>query len=675
MFQEFKKALTTAFTKLSKDSNFLFYAEVDREKVWEEYLSGLDPDLAKENKCNACRSFLRQYSGIVGIDKAYVRKSVWDLLEAPEDHAGAVQNLRDYVKSLPITDVFFSKQAKCGTDKTFDPKTGTNWQHLYIELPSQLVRSNVDTVRSDFRSGKSTFQRGLAEIPASVTEEVLELISENGLYNGNQFKTLLETFLRLQKQYAKLGTEEKENFSWLESATSGPVISRVRSSVIGTLLVDLASGVDFDRAVASCESKLAPTNYKRPKSVATKGQIEKAMQTIESLGLRDSLNRRFANDTDIKVSDVIYRYRPTTKKVDLFNEMLSEVAVNPSSIKNPEEVSIDDFIKLVVPKASMVELLFERKHFPNLVSLIAPEDSDSPSLFKWDNKFSWSYTGNLASSMREQVKAAGGKVDGVLRFSIQWDGEGLNNNIDFDAHAFEPSGEEIYFGACRKPSFSRGGGQLDVDIINTGGRTAVENIYWGSKNKMKPGVYKFFVNNYSSRESNGGFSAEVEFNGQIFEFSYPKNLRGKENVNVAEVTLDKNGNFSLKSLLDSNKTTLNSQERWGIGTNKWHKVTNFMFSPNYWVGTGGGMGHKHFIFTLENCLSDEKMRTLFNEYLRPELVKDHKNVFEIIGGKTTTDGKEASNQLSGVGFSDTQRETVFVRVTSDSKQKIYKINF
>jgi hypothetical protein len=277
--------------------------------------------------------------------------------------------------------------------------------------------------------------------------------------------------------------------------------------------------------------------------------------------------------------------------------------------------------------------------------------------------------------MRENVKAAGGKVDGVLRFSIQWDGEGINNNFDFDAHAFEPSGEEICFRSARKPDFSRGGGQLDVDIINTGGKTAVENIYWGSKNKMKPGTYRFFVNNYSSRESNGGFSAEVEFNGEVFEFSYPKNLRGRENVHVAEVTLDKNGNFSLKSLLDSNKTTLNSQERWGIGTNKWHKVTNFMFSPNHWLGTGGGTGHKHFIFTLENCLSDEKMRTLFNEYLKPELVKDHKNVFEIIGGKTTTDGKEASNQLSGVGFSDTQRETVFVRVTSDAKQKIYKINF
>ena len=97
----------------------------------------------------------------------------------------------------------------------------------------------------------------------------------------------------------------------------------------------------------------------------------------------------------------------------------------------------------------------------------------------------------MTDSMKERVKAAGGKVDGDLRFSIQWNEDG-KDNCDLDAHCIEANGYEIYYGSAKKPSFSPTKGQLDVDIICPGRNIAVENITWSNRRTMHPGKYRFF---------------------------------------------------------------------------------------------------------------------------------------------------------------------------------------
>ena len=171
---------------------------------------------------------------------------------------------------------------------------------------------------------------------------------------------------------------------------------------------------------------------------------------------------------------------------------------------------------------------------------------------------------------------------------------------------------------------------------------------------MRKGVYKFYVRNFAHRGGTTGFSAEIEFNGQIYSFCYNKELKQNESINVAEVTFD-GINFAIKEKIPS---SLASKNIWNLETNQFYPVSIITYSPNYW-DSQKGIGNRHYFLMLKNCKNSESPSGFFNEYLKEDLLK-HKRVFEALGSKMRVEDTE--NQLSGLGFSDTQRNKVTVRV-------------
>ena len=444
-------------------------------------------------------------------------------------------------------------------------------------------------------------------------------------------------------------------------------IGRIRNHSIGTLLVDISNNIDLDVAVGKFEAMVAPANYRRPKAIFTKKMLEDAKNTVTELGYIDSLKRRFATLDDITVNNILFSNRDASKRIegaDIFDEMKNNIPVNTKKFSKVEEVTIEDFVNNILPTAKSIEALVENKHKSNFVSLIAPEVKDSKTMFKWNNNFSWSYTGNITDSMKERVKAAGGKVDGDLRFSIQWNEDGTDN-CDLDAHCKEADGFEICYSTAKKPHYSNTKGQLDIDIVNPHGKVAVENITWSDRKTMKDGKYIFFVNQFSG-SAKKGFRAEIEFDGQIFAFDYNNSMRTKENVMVAEVTL-KNGIFSIKECLPSEQT---SREVWGINTNQFIPVSVVMYSPNYW-DEQIGVGNKHYFFMLKDCINSESPHGFYNEFLNNSLDK-HKRVFEALGGKMSAE--DTNDQLSGLGFSSTLRNELIVKVIGVT-ERVIKIKF
>lgn len=689
MFRDFVKAIQKNLQQMSKDSSRLFTVNVDTEELYNLYLDSFPAGTneiyreRREYDCSCCRHFIRDIGNVVSIKNGELH-TIWGINPVSDDKYNVVAAALDaYVKQKAVSGVFLKKEKRIGIPENREMlPTGkiNKYEHFFVDLPEicifkECYRHTLEGDLSQFRDVRNVFKRSLDEISKEAVDTVLELIAQNSLYKGAEWKKQLTEFKNYQKEYGKLTDEQKELWIWEKSIAAGAVIGKIRNHSIGTLLVNISEGMDLDLAVRKYEQIVAPTNYKRPNAIFTKKMLEDAKKTIAELGYMDSLQRRFATLDDITVNNILFSNKDAAKRIagamDLFDEMEQDVAIDPKRFSKVEEVSVEDFIKNVLPVAKELEVYLENKHIQNMVSLIAPEVADAKTMFKWNNGMSWAYTGNITDSdIKENVKAAGGSVTGVVRFSIQWNDKDGRDNSDLDAHCIEPKGgDHIYFG-YRKSKYT--GGELDVDIThpvdqcrNSNG-VAVENITFPSKERMIPGTYKFYVNQFSYRGSQG-FKAEIEVNGEIHSYEYNKPVR--ENVQVAEVILDQAGNFKVVDKLSGNCATI-SKDVWGIKTLQFTPVSVVCYSPNYW-NEQKGIGHQHLFFMLKDCINPEEPNGYYNEFLKPEL-EQHRRVFEALGAKAHV--KDIDDQLSGVGFSLTKRNDLIIKVKG-ATERVLKVKF
>lgn len=677
-FKPFRDAIQAQFDTMTQSVNLLFETDVDKDEMWNLYLDSF-PSAAnpiyrerREHDCSCCRHFVKAIGNVVSLVNGKLT-SIWDVQVNDPDYQIVADALSSYVKSKPIVNVYHVTDTAVGTNYSYEIIDGKSrrWDHFFLPIPAKFVdrsRLSDGDYKGRFRDVRNVFKRSLDEITEDSVLTVLELIAQNSLYRGEEWRAALQQFLSYKKEYDKLHDENaKELYAWEKFSATGSVVGKIRNHSIGKLLTDITDGIDLDAAVRSYEVIVAPANYKRPKAIFTQKMVEEAQKKIVEMGFADSLGRRFATLDDITVNNILYSNKDAAKRIsgalDVFADMKADAKRGSKNFDHVEEIGIADFVEKVLPTAQELEVWLENRHAVNMVSLIAPKNRDAKSMFKWNNGFSWAYSGNVTDSMKERVKAAGGRVDGVLRFSIQWNDEDYNPN-DFDAHCIEPDGNEIYYG--EKKNYETGG-NLDVDIITPSRNVpAVENITWPELRHMPDGTYRFYVHCFTNRGGRSGFKAEIEYNGEIHSYEYPHELRHKKSIDVAVVT-KRNGTFTIEDRLPASTS---SKEIWGVQSNQFVPVSVAMYSPNYWDDQHG-IGNRHYFFMLKDCVNPEQPNGFYNEFLNQELM-DHKRVLEALGAKLRVE--DVQDQLSGLGFSSTQRNELIVRVTGATK-RVLKIKF
>lgn len=665
-FINFKNAVAMQFKRLTAGE--AFRSDVSGDELWATYLAsfpeGSNPIYKErtEHDCNCCKSFIRAVGNVVAIIDGKL-ESIWDVKVADHEYQVVADALAKLAKSRSIKSIFLHTEPKAGVEKSFQDTLNGElvWNHFHVQIPSRFYRREPGPALGEAQATHDVMLRGLQEIDMDSIDTVLELIAQNSLYRGDQYAFSVETFKNMKMEFDDLGSaQEQDLFVWNLVQTTPTSVSRIRNTSIGKLLVDLSEGVELEGAVKSFETMVAPANYKRPTALVTPKMIEAAKQKVEELGLTSALERRYATLEDITINNILHANREARKVVGgtVFDDLTPTKTTKPKTLDKIEQVTIDNFITNILPNATSIEVMFENRHVSNLMSLIAPLNPAAPGMFKWDNGFSWTYNGDVADSIKERVKKAGGNVTGDLCCRLAW-----NNSDDLDFHMREPDGHTIYFGNKRR--VSNCGGMLDVDANGGDGvrENPVENIFYADKDRMKEGRYVLKVHQYNRRNTyDFGFEVELDFMGTVHTFNYDKAMRSDEMVEVVSFDYSHRDGIKIVKSLPSSKAV---RKHWNIDTETFHKVNVVMLSPNYWDEQG--VGNKHYFFMLDRCMNDGQARGFYNEFLKQEL-DQHRKVLEMVGNKLRTESSE--NQLSGLGFSSTQRNNLICRVNGSFTRTI-----
>ena len=710
-FKLFNEAIQKQFNLIVLD-RILFRSQRTGREIWAKYLESFENDpvfrdpQSTSHTCNNCNNFIKRYGNIIAIDDNGDVMSIFDNINTGTTYDKVALKVSKFIKSVNIQNVFFEtflelkhlpyerniKQSQAifrlGISKDYKQYTKAEadlygvvkegeirtFHHFHIDIPKRFVNMSGDSIEKiagKYRDKYSVFKRMMEEIPTDTLQLVMDLINQNSLLDGTSHLHVIKDIIAIKKLY-KASNMDLSIFCWVSTYYMNEHTAKFKNNLIGVLCTELAEGMELNKACLNWNKRVDPANYHKASAPITKKQIEEAKKFVTDNGYTASFNRRLATIDDIKASEIKHLNSGdgTIKEVSIFDNVKSTSTRHKrSEFKNVEEVTIERFITDILPTCTSIEIFLTNTHEQNFVTLTTSVEKESKPIFKWDNNYSWTFNGNLAgkSYIKEAVKATGGRVDGVLRFSLMWAEGDPTDDSDLDAHCYSPEGH-IYFGHAALPSKTPSGGNLDLDITSPGRqrnwKNVAENITWPNLSKMKDGTYKMVANNFSDR-GNKYFEAEIEFAGEIYNYRRPNKLPNGQSVEVATVTL-KNGEFSIKHAMQE---TQSSKEIWGLTTNEFHKVNLVCLSPNHWGDNA--IGNKHYMFMLNKCINNNDVRGFHNENLLSDLL-EHRKVMEVLGASSMI--PQNNTQLSGLGFNSTVKDEVIVKC-SGSFRRLLKIKF
>lgn len=407
-FPELLKSVQDHFSLLTRGGvRHLFRTEAT--DLYDLFLDEIPQSMRQHYTCRCCRTFVERFGNIVSIDAETLRVSsaVWESCNVPDTFARAIRAMERAAIAAPIAGVFLSSDTVWGTPQSAPDKLGRLWSHFAILPPAQILYrttalKNSDQAEAEVREERAMLARGLGEFSVDVVRRAHGYLTSGQLFRSEKCEAVAKWLLDLHERLPIRDRQLRDRMIWLAAAGAPAGFCHVRSGMIGTLLEDIAAGLDFATIKARFDDKMNPLKYQRPVAAPTAGNIARAEAIISELRAAGALERRFA-----KLSDIVPLWLPkpasAPAKAGVFGHLLKDARAEPVVDMPAMTVTWEKFQRVALVSAESIEYLTPISN-QNFAALVTAKNSDAPPILQWDsterrNPVSWYLYHGGSSSM------------------------------------------------------------------------------------------------------------------------------------------------------------------------------------------------------------------------------------------------------------------------------------
>lgn len=447
-YEAFLAAIRERFASVVEKAPMLF--TTNATGLWDAFIAGLPAERRQHYTCNACRRFVERFGGLVELaEDGSVDQPFWSADYVPAFFNASVAAMEQIVKRSKVIGVFVTDEKVWGMPSNKSGVAPFEWHHMAIVPPEWLVFKSSALKIADQRAAEllqdyQSLCRGLAEFNIDVVRQAHALLASGNLSRAEKCVAIAKWLLDLHERRAEARGQYADNATWFAAGTAPTGFCHVKSSMIGSLLEDIAVGMAFDDIKRRWDAKMDPTQYMRPTAVPSAGNVAQAEKVVAALRSAGALERRFAKLEDIQT---IWKWTAPTTTQRANGGVFGHIKTR-ESIEQPKTnvaqpavtMTWEKFQRTILPTAVNIEMFVPHTN-ASYSAMTTVVNMDAPPILQWDrddkrNPMAWYVYSNGSPPSQWNLRAGTYcKVNAVSLQPNMWDAE----------RTYDHQGKSVFF--------------------------------------------------------------------------------------------------------------------------------------------------------------------------------------------------------------------------------------